>query len=177
METVRQVIDDDPVPPSRLVPRLPRDLETICLKCLNKEPPKRYDSAQALADDLERYLEGEPIMARPTPLWERASKWAKRRPLNRRCRRAGCACSSLGLTGGDSLTNTNCGSTNTNSLRRTSLTRQTGLSLLEEADAARSHGIREAGSGSRSSFPRSFRPSKTSGGSTVLSDRIAEKRK
>jgi serine/threonine protein kinase len=81
IETVRQVIDDDPVPPSRLVPRLPRDLETICLKCLNKAPHKRYDSAHALADDLERYRKNEPIKARPTSLWEHASKWAKRHPL------------------------------------------------------------------------------------------------
>jgi len=81
METMRQVIDDDPVPPSRLVPRLPRDLETICLKCLNKEPHKRYDSAQALADDLERYRKNEPIKARPTSAWEHASKRAKRHPL------------------------------------------------------------------------------------------------
>ncbi len=81
IETIRQVIDDEPVPPSRLVPRLPRDLETISLKCLNKEPHKRYESAQALADDLRRYINGEPIKGRPTPFWERGSKWARRRPL------------------------------------------------------------------------------------------------
>ena len=81
IETIRQVIDDEPVPPSRLVPRLPRDLETISLKCLNKEAHKRYASAQALADDLRRYMSGEPIQARPTPLWERGAKWARRRPV------------------------------------------------------------------------------------------------
>ncbi len=58
METVQQVIDDDPVTPSRLVPRVPRDLETICLKCLHKDPVKRYGSAGALADDLSRYPAG-----------------------------------------------------------------------------------------------------------------------
>ncbi len=80
METVRQVIDDDPVAPSRLVPRVPRDLETICLKCLQKDPARRYGSAPALAEDLERYLHGETITARRTPAWERAAKWARRRP-------------------------------------------------------------------------------------------------
>ncbi len=81
IETVHQVIDDEPVPPSRLVPRLSADLETISLKCLNKEAHKRYGSAQALADDLERYIEGKPIKARPTPFWERGAKWSRRRPV------------------------------------------------------------------------------------------------
>ena len=81
METVRQVIDDDPVTPSRLVPRVPRDLETICLKCLHKDPARRYATARGLADDLERYLDGKPIAGRRTPAWERAAKWARRRPV------------------------------------------------------------------------------------------------
>jgi tetratricopeptide (TPR) repeat protein len=81
METLRQVIDDDPVPPSRLVPRVARDLETICLKCLSKEPRKRYDSAGDLADDLDRYRDGNTIKARRTPAWERGIKWSRRRPV------------------------------------------------------------------------------------------------
>src|SRR5262249_10691444 len=71
IDTVRLVIADDPVPPSRLVPRIARDLETICLKCLRKEPQKRYESAEALADDLDRYRHGDTIKARRTSVWER----------------------------------------------------------------------------------------------------------
>src|ERR1700751_5125101 len=80
MNTLLQVIQEEPVPPSRLEPRLPRDLETICLKCLQKDPQKRYGSALALSEALHRFLNQEPIRARPIPLWERGMKWARRRP-------------------------------------------------------------------------------------------------
>ena len=81
LETLEQVKNAEPVPPSRLVPGLPRDVETIALKCLQKEPEKRYDSAAALAEDLRRFLGGEPIVARPVPIWERGWRWCRRNPL------------------------------------------------------------------------------------------------
>jgi WD40 repeat protein/tRNA A-37 threonylcarbamoyl transferase component Bud32 len=80
LQTLEQVRTADPVPPSRLQPGLPRDAETICLKCLEKDPPRRYADASALAEDLDRFLAGKPILARPTAAAERLQKWIRRRP-------------------------------------------------------------------------------------------------
>jgi WD40 repeat protein/tRNA A-37 threonylcarbamoyl transferase component Bud32 len=80
LETLRQVVADDPVAPSQLQPGTPRDLETICLKCLRKDPARRYTRADELADDLKRFLASEPIRARPAGSVERVLKWGRRRP-------------------------------------------------------------------------------------------------
>jgi serine/threonine-protein kinase len=81
LETLMALLEKDPVGPRTLRREVPRDLETICLKCLTREPEKRYPSAQALAADLERFLAGEAIEARPAGALERFARWCSKRPL------------------------------------------------------------------------------------------------
>ncbi|HLJ97013.1 MAG TPA: serine/threonine-protein kinase, partial [Gemmataceae bacterium] len=78
---LQQVIDEEPRPLRQLNDRIPRDLETICLKCLQKEPAQRYAGALVLAQDLQRFLDGEPVQARPVGSMSRLARWCRRRPL------------------------------------------------------------------------------------------------
>jgi serine/threonine-protein kinase len=80
LDTLVQVLEGEPPRPSRLRPELPRALERICLKCLEREPADRYGSAAALARDLDHFLRGEQLEARPTGLWDRIRRWTRRRP-------------------------------------------------------------------------------------------------
>ena len=80
-DTLKQVVETDPVPPRKLSPAIPGDLETICLKCLEKQPSHRYATAPALADDLRCWLEHKPIAARPVTPLEKARKWCRRNPV------------------------------------------------------------------------------------------------
>jgi WD40 repeat protein len=80
-QTLEAVVNEEPVPPGRLRPGMERDVETICLKCLQKEPAARYASAQALADDLARFIRGEPIKALPVGQLTRSLRWCRRRPV------------------------------------------------------------------------------------------------
>jgi WD40 repeat protein/tRNA A-37 threonylcarbamoyl transferase component Bud32 len=81
LETLEQVKTAEPVPPSRLVPKLPRDAETIALKCLQKDPAKRYASAEALGEDLRRFMDDRPIRARRVSATERLLRWGRRNKL------------------------------------------------------------------------------------------------
>ncbi len=80
VDTLLQVLERDPERPRAIRPSIDRDLETICLKCLEKDPRKRYAGARELAEDLGRWLAGEPVRARPVRAWQRGVKWARRRP-------------------------------------------------------------------------------------------------
>lgn len=81
VEVLDQVRGSDPLPPSRVQPRIPVELEVICLKCLTKEPARRYATAAELADDVGRYLRGESVHARRTPAWQRVVRWTRRQPV------------------------------------------------------------------------------------------------
>jgi serine/threonine protein kinase len=94
-ETAQQVLLLEPTPPTQLQPKIPKDLETICLVCLQKNPTHRYGNAGALAEDLRRFLANEPILARRTHLPERVVKWAIRRPLLTACMIGGLILTSL----------------------------------------------------------------------------------
>src|SRR5262249_15185484 len=80
LDTLLRVVSHMPAAPSQEQPAIPRDLESICLKCLEKAPEQRYATAAALADDLQRFLKGQPITARRITLTGRLVKWARRRP-------------------------------------------------------------------------------------------------
>ena len=80
VETIMLLLTEDPVPPRTLQPAIPRDLETICLKCLEKKSSRRYPTAKELAEDIARFLEGRPILAKPVSRLEHLMKWARRNP-------------------------------------------------------------------------------------------------
>lgn len=99
LEVIRLVVDTEPPQPRALVPTLDRDLEAICLRCLEKDPERRYASASALADDLDHWLRNEPLSIRPLSPGERALKWVRRRPMIAAFVAAVTATVALGVSG------------------------------------------------------------------------------
>jgi serine/threonine-protein kinase len=124
-ETTLLVVNEEPVRPSLLVSKVPADVETICLKCLQKAPERRYESAAALADDCRRYLAGEPIVARPISPVERLWRWCRRNP-----RTAGLAAAVVGLLGVVAVGSTTAAVVIENS-------RKDAVALRQAADAAK----------------------------------------
>lgn len=98
-DTLLQVIQTDPVSPRVLNPSVPADLETICLKCLEKDQAKRYPTAQALADELKSFIEGKPILARPSSPFEKVKRWSRRNPAITRLMVAIALCLLAGIGG------------------------------------------------------------------------------
>ncbi len=133
-EVLRQVIEQEPTPPSRSNAKIPRDLEVICLKCLRKEPQRRYPSAAALADDLRRLERGEAITARPTGLLERSARWLGRR-------RVQVAALALGTLLGVALLGAGLW---LNSVHETGTRRERDLARRDQSLAARLDAIRLA---------------------------------
>jgi serine/threonine protein kinase len=99
-ETLQQVTSEEPVPPSRLNTAVPRDAETICLKCLEKDPQRRYPSAAALAEDLHRFQRNEPIVARSVGPLERSLRWTRRHPTTTALVATALALIGLAMSGG-----------------------------------------------------------------------------
>lgn len=126
MDTLEQVRYREPVPVRQLQPKTPLDLETIALKCLQKEPSKRYPSAEAMAEDVRRYLEGRPILARPIRPWQRAWRWCRRNPVVAGLLAAVFVILAAGITG-----------TTTMWLRAVEKTRQAEQSLAESEESLR----------------------------------------
>ena len=142
LETMREVLEVEPSRPRLLKRDVDRDLETICLKCLEKQPQRRYGSAEALAEDLERWLAGEPIRARRATIWERAVKSARRHPA----RAALWAVSTLALVGlvGGTLVyqaqRASIAERELSAIRRVSNSRQQVQALIHLADVKRAAG-------------------------------------
>jgi tetratricopeptide (TPR) repeat protein/tRNA A-37 threonylcarbamoyl transferase component Bud32 len=132
METLRQVLEQEPAAPRLLNPAVDRDLETICLKCLEKQAGKRYASAQALADDLRRHAAGEAIQARPVGSTERLWRWCRRNP-----RTAAAVAAASGLLLLVAIGSTWAALTIRQERNQKELERQAAVAAREEADSAR----------------------------------------